>query len=204
MEPLDLSFYKNPDVLEIAKNLLGKSLFTNINGIVTGGIIIEAEAYAGICDRASHVYGGRRTRRTEAMYGPGGIAYIYLCYGIHHLINAVTNVEGVAQAVLIRALHPTHGIETMLRRRGKKKLDKTLTSGPGALTSALGIDLSHYGIPLDSAELWIADLGVKVENIEITPRIGVDYAGEDALLPYRFAAHLKKSKGSAWYADCFN
>lgn len=196
MEPLDLSFYKNPDVLEVAKNLLGKSLFTNINGIVTGGVIIEAESYAGICDRASHVYGDRRTKRTEAMYGPGGIAYVYLCYGLHHLINAVTNVEGVAQAVLIRALHPTHGIETMLHRRGKKQLDKTLTSGPGSLTRALGIDLSHYGIALNSSELWIADMGAKVENIEVTPRIGVDYAGEDALLPYRFVATFKKSNAA--------
>src|SRR3990167_5438906 len=151
MRPLDLSFYKNPNVLEIAKNLIGKSLFTSIGGIITGGIIIETEGYAGVCDRASHVYGDRRTKRTEAMYGPGGIAYVYLCYGIHHLINVVTNVEGVAQAVLIRALYPTHGIDTMLQRRGKKKLDKTLTTGPGALTSALGINLPHYGISLDSS-----------------------------------------------------
>jgi len=182
------SFYENPDVVKVAKGLLGKSLFTRIEGIITGGIIIETEAYAGVNDKASHVYNNRRTKRTEVMYGPGGIAYIYFCYGMHHLINAVTNVEGIAQAVLIRALHPTHGLKTMCERRGKTKVDKTLTSGPGSLCKALGITMEFYGEPLDSSRLWIKDSGLVVPdgNLLTTPRIGVDYAGDDALLPYRF------------------
>ena len=123
------------------------------------------------------------------MYGRGGIAYIYLCYGIHHLFNIVTNIEGTPEAVLIRALYPTHGIETMLKRRSKKTTEK-LTSGPGALTQSLKIKQSHYGMPLNSPELWIADLGISVERIKATPRIGVAYAQEDALLPYRFISTL--------------
>ncbi len=186
---IDLSFYKIPDVLAVAKSLIGKGLFTNIDGVITGGIITETEGYAGIHDRASHAYGNRRTKRTEAMYGRGGIAYIYLCYGIHHLFNIVTNIEGTPEAVLIRALYPTHGIETMLKRRSKKTTEK-LTSGPGALTQSLKINQSHYGMPLNSPELWIADLGISVERIKATPRIGVAYAQEDALLPYRFISTL--------------
>ena len=184
MKLLPLSFYENPDVLAVAKGLLGKGLFTQINGEITGGMIIETEAYAGIHDRASHAYNNKRTQRTEAMYGPGGHAYVYLCYGIHHLFNVVTNIAGTPHAVLIRALLPPHGIETMKARRASKNL----TTGPGALSSALGITLEHYGQPLNSPTLWIADIDVAPTQIEATPRIGVDYAGPDALLPYRFIA----------------
>ncbi|HEY4255298.1 MAG TPA: DNA-3-methyladenine glycosylase [Chlamydiales bacterium] len=183
------SFYQRPDVVQVARDLLGKGLFTRTpDGLLTGGLIVETEAYAGVLDKASHVYNDRRTQRTEAMYGPGGIAYVYMCYGIHYLLNAVTNLEGVAQAVLIRALFPTHGIDTMLKRRKKQALDKTLASGPGALCQALGINLTHYAVSLSSPNLWIADCGVSVKEkeIQVTPRIGVDYAGEDAKLPYRF------------------
>lgn len=154
---LPLSFYRNPDVIAVAKALLGKKLFTCVNGVLTGGTIIETESYAGESDRASHTYGGRRTPRTEILYGKGGISYVYLCYGIHHLLNTVTGNEGSPTGVLIRAIEPTHGIETMLQRRKKKKLDKTLATGPGALTAALGITLKHYGLPLNSDTLWIEE-----------------------------------------------
>jgi len=185
---IPLSFFRNPDVLAVAKGLIGKALFTKIDGKLTGGVITETEAYAGIIDRASHAYNGRRTARTEVMYQAGGISYVYLCYGIHHLLNAVTGEEGTPHAVLIRAIHPTHGIETMLERRKKKTLDLTLTNGPGALAAALGIDLKHNGISLNSKELWIAESDIQLGQIVAGPRIGVDYAGPDALLPYRFLA----------------
>lgn len=183
---LPTCFYQRPDVIQVAKDLLGKSLFTKIEGQLTGGIITETEAYAGVTDRASHAYGDRRTPRTEVMYLPGGIAYVYLCYGIHCLLNAVTSVEGTPHAVLIRALKPTHGIDIMLQRRKKKALDATLTAGPGSLTAALGITLKHNGLSLASKALWIADSGKAPEEILTGPRIGIDYAGKDALLPYRF------------------
>jgi DNA-3-methyladenine glycosylase len=185
---LSEEFYQRPDVVQVARELLGKGLFTWKNGVLTGGLIVETEAYAGVNDRASHVYNNRRTKRTEAMYGPGGIAYVYMCYGMHYLLNAVTNVQDVAQAVLIRAIVPTHGIETMLKRRKKKKFDHTLTNGPGSVCQALRITLEDYGIALSGPSLWISDVGIDVSahEIESTPRIGVDYAGEDAKLALRF------------------
>ena len=113
-------------------------------------MIIETEAYAGPEDKASHAYGNRRTKRTEVMFHKGGVAYVYLCYGIHSLFNVVTNQEGTPHAVLIRAIQPEIGIETMLKRRGKTKLDNTLTNGPGSLAKALGIGLKHNGVKLIS------------------------------------------------------
>lgn len=181
------SFFLNPDVVAVARGLLGKKLFTCIDGVLTGGTIIETESYAGVMDRASHTYGGRRTKRTEILYSKGGVSYVYLCYGIHHLLNTVTGEDGVPNGVLIRAIEPTHGVETMLLRRKKKKMDKTLANGPGALTAALGITMDHYGLPLNGDTLWIEE-GPAPENILVGPRIGVDYAGEDAHLPYRFLA----------------
>jgi DNA-3-methyladenine glycosylase len=187
MTPLPRSFYQSDDVVQIAKNLLGKALFTRF-GPLTGGLIIETEAYAGVSDRASHAFGGRRTSRNEAMYGPGGTAYVYFCYGIHYLLNAVTGKAGLPHAVLIRAILPTVGIDAMLERRGKMQLDRTLCFGPGALCSALGITKQQNERPLDSLPLLIADMGYDIAPalIEESPRIGVDYAGPDALLPYRF------------------
>ncbi len=151
-------------------------------------MIVETEAYKGISDKASHAYNGRFTERTQIMYKEGGAAYIYLCYGIHHLFNVVTNVEGTPHAVLIRAIEPIEGIDTMLKRRKKKQLDYTLTSGPGSLSEALGIHYSHSGISLYENKIWIADEGIKINrnNIIASPRVGVAYAKEDALLPYRF------------------
>lgn len=179
------SFYLHEDVVQVAKDLLGKVIVTKIDGITTSGIITETEAYAGITDKASHAYGGRRTNRTEIMYAQGGVAYVYLCYGIHHLFNVVTNMQDIPHAVLIRAVEPLKGIDTMLQRRKKEKLQPQLTAGPGAMSMALGIQTLHTGLSL-SKGITLHDEGVKVENIIATTRIGVDYAKEDALLPYRF------------------
>ncbi len=180
------SFYLHEDVVQVAKDLLGKVIVTKMDGITTSGIITETEAYAGVTDKASHAYGGRRTNRTEVMYARGGVAYVYLCYGIHHLFNVVTNVKDVPHAVLIRAIEPLKGIDVMLQRRKKEKLQPQLTAGPGAMSMALGILTSHTGLSLSKGIITLHDEGIKVENIIATTRIGVDYAKEDALLPYRF------------------
>lgn len=180
------AFYVRKDVTRIAKELLGKGLFTRIGGKVTAGLIVETEAYSWR-ERGCHAYNNRRTQRNEVMFGDGGHAYVYLCYGIHNLFNVVTNRAGAADAVLIRALEPTEGIAEMLRRTHQRDKQR-ITSGPGKLTRALGIDRIHNGKPLSSKSLWIADVGYNVRNGQIatSKRIGIDYAGEDAGLPWRF------------------
>ncbi len=188
MKKLPVSFYRRENVLEIAKELLGKILVTNQDGIVTSGRIVEVEAYNGIVDKASHAFGGKRTNRNEIMYADGGAAYVYLCYGIHHLFNVVTHTKETPHAILIRALEPVKGIDEMLKRVGKKQLDSTITRGPGNLSKALGITTLQTGVSLLGKELFVGDDGFKFSKNEIvaSPRIGVDYAGKDALLPYRF------------------
>ena len=185
---LPKEFYQRKDVVKISKELIGKVLVTNFDDVLTAGRIVETEAYNGAIDKASHAFGNRRTNRTEVMFGEGGVAYVYLCYGIHHLFNVVTNSEDTPHAVLIRAVEPMIGVEDMLIRTGKKILDNTLTRGPGNVSKALGIYTKHTGISLLSDQLFIADDGYKLKPSQIiaTPRIGVDYAGADALLPYRF------------------
>ena len=126
MAVLPKSFYTRPNVVRISRELLGKFVFTRVRNRVTGGMIVETEAYAGATDRASHAYGNRRTKRTEVMFHEGGIAYVYFCYGMHSLLNVVTNVDGIPDAILIRGILPTDGIPTMLRRRGKKALAESL------------------------------------------------------------------------------
>lgn len=187
MNILPPSFYLRPDVVQIARDLLGKVLVTNWNGEYTSGRIVETEAYAGELDRASHAYRGI-TPRTTVMFGEGGVAYVYLCYGIHQMFNIVTNVRGTAHAILIRAVEPIEGVDIMLRRTGKKILDNTLTRGPGNVGKAFGFHSSQCGFSLQSKELFIADDGFTLDEktIGISPRIGVDYAGEHALLDYRF------------------
>lgn len=189
MSRLPESFYTRDDVVKISKELLGKRLVTKINGTVTAGMIVETEAYAGETDRASHAYGGRRTNRTTVMYKKGGSAYVYLCYGIHDLFNIVSNEAEIPHAILIRALAPVLGIEKMLERCHKKKPDHTLTSGPGKVSRALGITTKHSGEDLVTSQLiWVEDTGVKINprNIGEATRVGVAYAKEDALRPYRF------------------
>ena len=185
---LDSSFYLNENVLDIAKKLLGKYLCTNIDNKLTSGKIIEVEAYRGAFDKASHAYNNRRTKRTEVMFEKGGVAYIYLCYGMHHLLNVVTNKSGIPDAVLIRAIEPDTGINIILKRRNKKNLDKTLCSGPGTLSKALGITKKLNNISFTSDKIWIEDRTILVEDSKILSlkRIGIDYAKEDKDLLYRF------------------
>jgi len=182
---LDRSFYLREDVVRIARELLGRTLVTRIGGRRTAGLITETEAYAGVDDRASHAFGGRRTKRNEPMYARGGTAYVYLCYGVHHLFNVVTHREGVPHAVLVRAILPTEGVGTMRGRRAPAALT---TGGPGTLSQALGLRTAHSGTDLLGTMVWIEEHGLAVGDGDVTvgPRVGVDYAGADALLPYRF------------------
>lgn len=200
---LDQQFYEQDDVVAISKNLLGKYLFTHIEGVLSGGMIVETEAYNGRCDRACHAYNNKRTNRTAVMYEPGGKAYVYLCYGIHYLFNVTTNSAHKADAVLIRAIEPTVGLEAMLQRRKMQAVAPRLTAGPGVVSQALGITRDQYGESLLGDVVWIEDRSVSIDNAEIVSgkRIGVDYAGEDALLPWRFylrnnewVSKIKKSK----------
>jgi DNA-3-methyladenine glycosylase len=187
-QKLSVAFYERKNACIVAKDLIGKLLVSYFDSILTTGRIVETEAYNGPTDRASHAWNGRRTNRTEIMYNHGGVAYVYFCYGIHHLFNVVTNIADIPHAVLIRAVEPVEGVADMLIRTGKKKQDYTLTKGPGNVSRALGIHTDHTGTDLQSDQLFIADDGFKVKPSQIiaTPRIGVDYAGKDALLPYRF------------------
>lgn len=158
-------------------------------------MVVETEAYSGLNDAACHAHLGRRTKRTQIMYQQGGVAYVYLIYGIYSLFNIVTNTEGTADAVLIRAIEPTEGIEEMQVRRGLSKVETRLTAGPGLVTRALGISTQHNGTDITGTEIWFEDRGVPVpeDHIKAGPRVGVAYAGADALLPWRFSL-----KGSRW------
>ncbi|MCC5912835.1 MAG: DNA-3-methyladenine glycosylase [Balneolaceae bacterium] len=184
---LPVSFYANPDVTDIARNLLGKVICSKAGGDYTSGIIIETEAYCGRDDKACHANNGKRTPRTEVMFGEPGRAYIYLCYGIHHLFNVVTNRDGLADAVLVRAVKPLEGVDIMKERRGMDGL-KNLTNGPGKLTQAMGITTDLNRTDLRTQPVWIEDYQISVapESITASKRIGVDYADEDALRPWRF------------------
>jgi len=181
-------FYERDEVVEISRDLIGKIICTNKNGQVTSGIITETEAYSGRNDRACHANDGLRTERTEIMYGPGGYSYVYLCYGIHYLFNIVTNKEKAADAVLIRAIHPIEGVEVMKKRRNITNDEKPISSGPGILSQALGINKNDYGVDLTNGPIWIEDRSIQVRTsmIRSTPRIGVDYAGEHAKRKWRF------------------
>lgn len=188
MPKLSFSFYQNDDVNALALQLLGKRLFTRIDGQVTGGIIVETEAYKGVEDKASHAYGGRFTDRTKVMYENGGLSYVYLCYGIHHLFNVVTGPAATPHAVLIRGLEPLTGLELMMERRGMSVLKPNITAGPGALAKAMGIDRLLNAKDLTGEEIWIEDAlpGWNITEAVAGPRIGVDYAGDHALLPWRY------------------
>jgi DNA-3-methyladenine glycosylase len=195
LKRLPLEFYTRTDVVQIARELLGKVLVTEIDGQLTAGRITETEAYRAPDDRACHAYNNRRTARTEVMFHAGGRAYIYLCYGIHHLFNVVTGPAEVAHAVLIRAIEPIEGYETMLDRRGRamapnQRSKITLTTGPGAMSKALGLTTNFTGqsLLLPDTPIWIQEGPVEIsaEEIAAGPRIGVDYAGASAALPWRF------------------
>ena len=188
MSKLPKEFYLREDVIQISKELLGKFLFTKINGKITGGMIVETEAYMAPEDKASHAYNYRRTNRTETFYKDGGIAYVYLCYGIHNLFNIVTNFKDVPHAILIRAIEPREGIETMLKRRRKTKPTYDLTAGPGSLSLALGITVKHNGLDLAGDMIWVEERDILIPEKEIikSPRVGVAYAEEYANKPWRF------------------
>lgn len=183
-------FYLNNDVVSTARSLLGCRLWTRINDTVTAGIIAETEAYDGLTDRASHAYGGRRTPRTEIFYHAGGVAYTYLCYGIHTLFNVITGEKDMPGAILIRAVAPCEGIGTILERRRQAQLSRNTSGGPGLVTRALGITMSHNGTSLNRDTIWIteaiADEIPAADDVLAGPRVGVGYAGEDAALPWRF------------------
>jgi len=185
---LNQNFYSGSDPVIIAKALLGKILCTNFDGILTSGIIVETEAYNGRFDKACHSFIHGKTDRTEIMFGRPGIAYVYLCYGIHHLFNVVTNTEGRADAVLIRGIEPVNGIEKILERRNKTKLERAVGGGPGIASQALGITIADYGTDLTGNKIWIEDREIPIPASQIieSSRVGVDYAGEDAQLPWRF------------------
>ncbi len=203
MPVLPREFYASDDVVRLSRDLLGKVVCTNIGGRLTRVIITETEAYAGVTDRASHAYGDRRTRRTEPMYAAGGTAYVYLCYGIHHMFNVVTASAETPHAILIRAGVHLSGLETMLARRGKQRADKTLLAGPGSLGQALGITTSLTGTSLLDGPIRLEDHGVPIDDATVTagPRVGIDYAGEDAALPYRFVVDAATIDPSLWTSD---
>lgn len=190
---LEESFYLRDDVVRIARDLLGKVLVTKIGRKVSAGIIVETEAYS-YKERGCHAYNSRMTERNKVMFKSGGHVYVYLCYGIHHLFNVVTNEEGKADAVLLRAIQPTLGEQHILQRMNATSIQKT-TSGPGKLTKALKIDRSLNGDYLLNDRVWIEDQGITIlkRAIVASPRIGIDYAGADADLPWRFTI-----KGNEW------
>lgn len=196
MSKLPPEFYLQDDVVLLSRQLLGKYLITDLNDEgITGGMIVETEAYAGITDRGSHAYNNRLTARTKTMYEEGGVAYIYLIYGFYYLFNVVTNGLNIPHAVLIRAIAPSDGIDIMLKRRKLVELNRKLTAGPGVLTQALGITKEHNGEDLTGNKIWIEDRGIIIPDAQIiaSPRVNIAYAGEDALLPWRF-----RIKGNMW------
>jgi len=180
---LPRSFYARP-VLTVARDVIGKVLVHDTKDGRVAGRIVEAEAYRGPEDRAAHSYGGRRTKRTEAMYGPPGHAYVFFVYGMHWHVNLVTSAEGAPHAVLIRAVEPVAGLELMAARRGVPATSPLVTNGPGKLCEAFGIDGARYGADLCRGPLVLID-GPR-GRIGRSARIGVDYAGDWALRPWRF------------------
>jgi len=182
---LSKSFYQRKNVVQIARDLVGKKLTSLVEGHITSGIIVETEAYS-YRERGCHAYLNKMTARNQVMFDEGGIAYVYLCYGIHNLFNVVTNTKDKAEAVLIRSLQPARGEEIMKDRMRTSSL-KRITSGPGKLTRALGIDRTHNGNDLMSSDLWIEEgISVTKNQLVAATRIGIDYAGEDAKLLWRF------------------
>lgn len=184
---LDKAAYLREDVVSLARDFLGKILCTSIDGKYCSGIITETEAYAGIHDRASHAWSDRQTARTAPMYRDGGIAYVYLIYGMYSLFNIVSAPAGTPHAILVRAIKPLEGMDVMMQRR-KMEVKTGFSDGPGKLTIAMGIHYTDSGEDLTGKRIWIEDRGLKIDGskVLIGPRVGIDYAGNDALLPYRF------------------
>jgi len=175
------------DPFEITKNvLLGATLYSNIGGKLCAGRIVELELYKGDCDRACHAYPNKKTARNAVMFGLGGHAYVYFVYGMHNMFNVVICDKDCPNAILIRALEPTVGIDIMQARRGMTDI-RNLCNGPAKLTQALGITTKHNGLDLIAGKtIWIEPRTDAKPKIAAGVRIGVDYAGEDAKLPWRF------------------
>jgi DNA-3-methyladenine glycosylase len=184
---LPREFYTRPSVLTVARDLLGKLLVVPAaSGERVSGMIVEVEAYRGPEDRASHAYGGRRTRRTETMYGQGGVAYVYFVYGMYYQFNVVSNVADIPHAILVRALQPVDGIELMRERRHQHP-DHNLTNGPGKLCIALSIDRTLDNADLSGERVWLeAYESISPRRIAKGPRIGIDYAEAWIDKPWRF------------------
>ena len=185
MNKLDRDFYSH-DACYVAENLIGKIL---VHGR-TSGIIVEAEAYRGPEDKAAHSYGGKRTSRTEIMFHEGGLAYVYLIYGMHHCFNVTASVAGKPEAVLIRALEPLEGVPAMIKRRGISDI-RNLCSGPGKLCQAMAITIENYGDDLCGNELYITE-GVKDFRVIASERVNIDYAEEYRNVLWRFFAEGNK------------
>lgn len=188
MQKLPQSYFLSDDVVHLAKDLIGKYLFVNTEDVVTGGIIVETEAYKGPEDVGSHAYNHRRTNRNDIMYSAGGVVYMYICYGIHDMLNIVTGPENTAHAILIRAIQPTEGLDVMRERRKVRNEDSRLCRGPGALAKALALKKVHNGISLQDNEIWIEDRGPGFQESELIagPRIGLNISEPYKSIPWRF------------------
>lgn len=187
-EKLTLDFYCREDVVQVASDLIGKELYSNVGGHLCAGTIVETEAYRGPEDRASHAFNNRRTPSNEIMYSSGGKVYMYICYGIHDMLNIVTGAEGCSHAVLIRALEPHTGIEHMRERRNLFNNDRRLCQGPGSLAKAMGLNKSHNGTDILSDMIWIEDSGnsYSTDEIKASARIGLNFEGPYKSIPWRF------------------
>ncbi len=185
-QKLQRSFFLDDQVVSLSRQLLGKRLCVRSPEGLAVGRIIETEAYDGLTDKASHAYNGRRTPRTEIFYHKGGVAYVYLCYGIHSLFNIITGPAEVPHAVLVRAVEPVEGTDLMLQRRNQEKVKRNTTGGPALVSQALGITLDDNGVDLVNSHIWLEEDGFSPEEIMEGPRVGIGYAGEDAKLDWRF------------------
>lgn len=197
-DKLNPDFYRRSDTAAIARDLLGKLLVVRTEGGErVSGMIVETEAYLGETDRAAHSYGGRRTARNEVTYWAGGHVYVFFIYGMYYQLNVVCGKVDSPHVVLIRAVEPVEGVEIMRERRGflsepgavatGSRLDKNLTSGPGKLCIALGINRALNGENACGDRIWIEKYKtVARDEIAVNKRIGIDYAGDDAHLPLRF------------------
>ena len=186
---LPKEFYTREDTLSVAKDLLGKYLFTALDGKLTGGMIVETEAYIGPLDAGSHAFNNRRTTRNETMYAEGGVTYMYICYGIHDMLNVVTGAKDSSHAVLIRAVEPRVGIDIMQQRRGENIPLKRLCSGPGALARAFGLKKIHDGMDMSSRNtIWIEDQGTILSEADIkaSGRVGLGCSEPYFSIPWRF------------------
>jgi DNA-3-methyladenine glycosylase len=183
--PLPRAFYARP-VLTVAKDVIGKVLVHRTPEGVLAGRIVEAEAYRGPEDRAAHSWAGRRTPRTEAMFGPPGFAYVFFVYGMHWHLNLVTTRADAPHAVLLRALEPLVGAELMAQRRGLPEANVNLSNGPGKLCQAFGIGREHYGVDLTRGALFLSEPPTPPGKLGRSARIGVDYAEAWADKPWRF------------------